>query len=479
MTSPPPTLVSPALAALVLATAASCGCDGGVDAGDPSGDGPALEGLELLANDANVLSFVARWTTAEPATSRVEFGRDGALTWVAGDGGELTEEHEVLVIGLSELSDWSVQAVSVDAEGREERSDVRTWSTPELPFASALFEVTDLDADAMEPGWTLMNLAVDAVLHPTVAVMLDPEGAIRWYHQLDPIPTLGDVEVSLVDGDRVLIGGEIAPTLRPVEVDLGGIVRWEGPRQPDAYLGDGAMHHTLQKLDDGTYLTLTYDDRNGVLADAVEILDPSGETVWRWAAADHIPGADESHVHVNMALADLDDGAIYVNSYLANALYKVDRASGEILWTLGAEGDFTMTTESDRPWFSHAHAPEIQGDGSFLFFDNGGYETGYRSRLVQIALDEAAMTAEIVWEYPGSLAEDEWFAYGWGDADRQPNGNTLATMGSLLTWDSQSHLFEVTAGGDKVWQVTIASETEGQLAGAYMAERIPVPIDAL
>jgi len=110
-------------------------------------------------------------------------------------------------------------------------------------------------------------------------------------------------------------------------------------------------------------------------------------------------------------------------------------------------------------------------------YDNGSHMRGF-SRVVEYVVDYDAMTADIAWEYPGTIAEDDWFDFSLGDADRQPNGNTLVTATSLLEEDSQSRIFEVTAEGQKVWEVTMR-EAGGEPAAAYAAERIPVLVEQL
>lgn len=443
-------------------------------------DTASLEIVQLTVGDnpRNVLSCYVRWHTPVPARSRVEFGEGDELAFVVGDD-EWRVEHEVFVFGMHPRSTYTLQAVSEAEDGREVRSERWTYHTPELPFTSATFEVTHHDPQRVQPGWTLANLAVSDFLNPTVAAMIDLDGQVVWYHQLEPIPTFSAIEVTMLAGQRVLIGGGIAPGLRPVEVDLEGIVLWEGRAQADDYLADGWMNHTFQRLPSGNDLTLTWKAAGANLLDTIEEMDPDGKTVWSWDAVDHIPDASEEHIHGNMALIDDAAGVAYFHAYMTNSLYQIDRASGDILWILGQDGDFELLGEHEWPWFQHAHAPEFLEDGTLLLYDNGGEDDRTFSRVVQYALDETACTAEIVWEYPGELAEDEWYTYAWGDADRLANGNTLVTAGSLLTFDSQSRIFEVAADGTKVWQVLITSETEADLGGCYMSERIPVPIDSL
>jgi len=287
------------------------------------------------------------------------------------------------------------------------------------------------------------------------------------------------VDSTLLEDGTVLIGGGLAPGQSAMRVDMAGERVWLGPVQPDEMLAPGALHHVYRQLDNGNHLTLAFEAQHTVLEDVILELTPEGEVVWEWHAADHIPDATIEHIHGNMVLADLDRGAVYLNALLTRSLYKIDRDNGEILWRFGEDGDFTMLTEHEWPWIGFAHAPEIQPDGNILLYDNGGQGAHDVSRVVEYTLDEDAMTAELVWEYPGDLAEDHWFTQFWGDADRLDNGNTLVTSGSVVPFDTLSRIFEVTAAGDKAWQVEVLSPNDGGRAGCYSSERIPVLVEEL
>jgi hypothetical protein len=448
--------------------------------GLPGCEAPAedwdIEDLTVEDNPVNVLSCRVRWTTAVPATSRVEFGEEGTLAYFVEDD-ELVTDHEVVVFGLHDSTSHTLQAISVDAEATEQISESLSYETGALPDFGVEFELTELREDLIQPGWTLTNFVVDGILSPTVAVALDQDARVVWYHEMDPVLAFVDVDVTLTRAGRVLIGGDLGPGVRPVEVDFGGAVHWEGRVQPDMYLAPGTTNHTFRELPDGNHLTLAFDEVGGVVTDVIEEVTPDGEVVWSWDASDWIPEAAQEHIHGNMALVDGDHA--WFNSLFLATLYKLDRTSGELLWALGEGGDFELGGEHETPWVEQAHAPEIQPDGSILMYDNGIYPGRPFSRVVQYELDEAAMTADIVWEYPGDLADDLWFTSYWGDADRLGNGNTLITSGSVLEFDTLSSVFEVTADGQKAWQVMVLSRTEGGFAGGYGAERIPLPLGVL
>ncbi len=457
------------------------GCESpevGGDDDDSSLPAPRMGVPEVVEHPHNVLSCTVRWTTTAPATSRVEFGEGAELRYFVEDA-ELVEEHEVLVIGMRALRSHLLVAVSVTEDGTELRSDPIVFRTQPLPFVAAMTDVTVHDPARVQPGWTALNMHVGSVFAPSIAVFVDMDGEVVWYHQACADVGFGDIEVTLVEGPGVLVGGSLAPGCAPVELDLAGEPLWSGPPQPEAMLATDSIHHTLQKLPNGHYLTMRYAFEDSLLRDLIVELDEAGDVAWSWRADEHIPEALEEHIHGNMAQLDLDAEAAYFASHQLHTLYKIDRPSGEILWELGEDGDFEVVGGHPDPWFKFAHAPEILPDGHLLVYDNGGGNKRTYTRVMEYAIDESEMTVEPVWEYPGELVEDDWYTVAWGDADRLDNGNTLINAGSLVNWDSDSRIFEVTPDGDKVWEMFLMGYADGTGAGAYMAQRIPMLVGEL
>jgi hypothetical protein len=455
---------------LIVLTCALAGCEPG--AGD----------VEIVDNPNSTLSCFVRWTTDGAAAARVEFGLDGELQWfVDGAPEDVGSEHEVLVLGMKPQSNYTLQAVSIAADGEENRSELLTYETGAVPFDTLITEVTSYDPARVEPGWTLTNVAVRAVNYPVTAVMFDMDGDPVWYWRQSEDDGRNDVEVSLVGGEgseapTVLVGAGVTPGMPAVEVDLAGDVVWEGPEQSGSpqLVEVGAMHHSFTRLASGDYLALYYDGKDADLWDVIEQFDADLNPTWTWSAESI---STETYPWGNAVMADLDEDVAYYNGRMTSTLSKIDRADGSILWQLGEGGDFAGDADAAHPWFHEAHAPEIQPDGNVLMYDNGGAARDF-SRVVEFAVDEAAMTAEIAWEYPGELADDAWSTLAMGDADRMPNGNTLVTAGTLIASDSPSRTFEVTPDGALVWELWM-SGTGGDVAAPFMSERIPVLVGEL
>jgi len=147
---------------------------------------------------------------------------------------------------------------------------------------------------------------------------------------------------------------------------------------------------------------------DGTLLEGIiqEIDIASGSLVFEWHASEHI-ALDESYflpsdgvwdyLHLN-SVDELDDGSLLVSARHTCALYKLDRASGDIVWRLGGrQSDFAMG-EGTQFWFQHD--ARWHPDGTISVFDDGAYslETPNEpfSRAILLRLDTTAMAAELV-----------------------------------------------------------------------------------
>jgi hypothetical protein len=88
---------------------------------------------------------------------------------------------------------------------------------------------------------------------------------------------------------------------------------------------------------------------------------------------------------------------------------------------------------------SQPHHPVVLENGHMLIFDNG-VERRY-SRVVEIDPSRK----KIVWEYQSDPPQ-QFFSVSRGSSQRLPNGNTL------ITESDKGCVFEVTSGGEVVWE---------------------------
>ncbi len=445
---------------------------------------------EVEENPGCGISCVVRWSTTVPATSAVEFGEDDQLTHRVEDS-TLSTEHEVVVVGMRASSFYRLQAVSVTEAEVELRSEDLEFETRALPYPWMAGDVDIDEPDLRQPGWTLSNVCT-GVFCPTVIVLLDESGQPVWYHVADDETARADIETTWLGDGRILVGPGVPAGQPVVQVDLLGDVVWSGPSQPDHggagtdlddLLASGVMHHTLQLAEDGRFIAVLFDQQDGVLGDVIWEFDEDLATTWSWNAFDHLEVDPESvglfneWTHINSVSIDVREDVLYANSWNLDRVFKIDRADGGILWALGAGGDFTADTTAVHPWFIGAHSIEPLGDDRFLLYDNGGSERSF-SRLVEYKVDEVAMSARIVWEYPGPGIEDAWYNLPWGDVDPLPNGNRLMSAGNASQGYDQTRIQEVTRDGDIAWRMWWTLDEEIAV-GSFHVQRIPalaVPI---
>jgi len=209
--------------------------------------------------------------------------------------------------------------------------------------------------------------------------------------------------------------------------------------------------HEIVKLDNGNLLylipdlrspysdpTLTCLPRCQVLGQSIVEVTPDGEVVFEWDALDYYERSDfvlddililghtmlYDVTHAN-ALEVTPDGNLLISIRHTSEIIKIDRETGAILWRLGgAESHHNDFQYINDPFngVSHQHQPVMLDNGNLLIFDNGnGRERPY-TRVVEYQLDEASMTATLVWSY---VTPEQHFSPNRGNAQRLENGNTL------------------------------------------------------
>ncbi|HJB27720.1 MAG TPA: aryl-sulfate sulfotransferase [Candidatus Blautia faecavium] len=154
-----------------------------------------------------------------------------------------------------------------------------------------------------------------------------------------------------------------------------------------------------------------------------------GECIFEWDSTDHpelyaasLEAGDytnssriwSDYVHFNAIVIDPKDNNFVCSYRDLDSILKIDRETGDIIWTLGGvNDDFDLTEEQQ---FHRQHNITITEDGSYLMFDNGcltnalGYpvqtaeeiaegQANQYSRAVRFVLDEENMEVEEFQEY--------------------------------------------------------------------------------
>ena len=212
---------------------------------------------------------------------------------------------------------------------------------------------------------------------------------------------------------------------------------------------------------------------NGVVQ---EIDIATGQVLFEWSSLDHVPvtatqgiynfddeyaaqqerieaGDEEAELgsrdkpfdyfHINSATLDTDNN-ILISARHTHAVYKLDRDTGDVMWTLGGiASDFEMPDDAVFAW---QHSAVRDTDGTLVLFDNHTREADAQesSRGLRLNLDEEAMTASVATEYlPQDARPSGWMA----------NTQLLDNGDVFIGWGSQPFFSEYTRQGELIYEV--------------------------
>jgi hypothetical protein len=373
-------------------------------------------------------------------------------------------------------------------------------------------------------------------------VAVDDQGEVVWYYRADH---------RISDARQTSRGTLLYQFGRgAVELDaLGNVIaRWQATGLDDE-VPDGAVpietdtfHHEVFELPSGELVTLSTEVRSldeyptsetdpgaprataNVVGDVIlqfqrdgsisktwkllDILDPyriGYKSLWDFFDRTdyrHVVGGTKNWSHTNAVIHDPSDDSLIVSVRHQDALVKIDRETGRLIWILGDPAGWNepwqqhlLKPEGPVEWPYHTHAPMITPEGTLLVYDNGNYRAmpftkpveaaDSHSRVVEYAIDEEAKTVRQVWIY-GGPGSDMSFTVFVGDADWLPQtGNVLVTEGGHVV-DEQgiplddsnegrkwARIVEVTHTNspEKVFELLVGGE-EAPGWSVYRSERV-------
>lgn len=438
-------------------------------------DGPAFEFAVVfevtspsqIANDAHPL---IRWT--QPGALRFVVS-----VWTDENRTTLIERIEVLGTKArmtTALSDGDTVWVEVDSPKLSLRTPLRRFDVLLVPDHFPGFELVRSDPLFEQGGYKLFNLL--DVFGPSLEervpamVLVNAAAEVAWWYTFDAIAGhLTDLR-ALPGGTLTFIARETGPapvTSVAYEMTWDGQIVWQS--RPGIQ-----VHHEVTQGPGGNrlYLKWVFQDFLGVSheGDALELVDPAtNEVLWEWNIFDHFlpadfqvpevnnPGLSGKGVdwsHANAAVWDEARGLIWVSVRHFDRIIGIDYPSGEVRVTIGQDG------LGGDGYMSHQHAPEIQDDGSILFWDNGNGHSPPRSSAKMFSFDEATGAFNSLFEWSDSPS---FFDFAVGDADRQPNGNILITAGV------SRRIIEIDPGGRKIWELMLG----GARHWIYRTQQVP------
>jgi hypothetical protein len=159
---------------------------------------------------------------------------------------------------------------------------------------------------------------------------------------------------------------------------------------------------------------------NSTIVDCVlEEVNPLGQAVWTWRGSEHIAPAESIHptaaflngqlvydiFHCNSIDTDFMNTAVLLSSRNADAIYLIDKQSGQILWKMGGntlshDGAQILTIANDPEGAFHAqHDARFQPGGDISMYDDQSGHAGLAARGVQYHIDLLAGSATLDWSY--------------------------------------------------------------------------------
>jgi hypothetical protein len=249
-------------------------------------------------------------------------------------------------------------------------------------------------------------------------------------------------------------------------------------------------HHELQVLPNNHALVISYVPRDHVdlrqldprlPSDAtvvdgeIQEVDRNGKRVWRWSTKDHIALKEAARwwhakplrlrdrriaydiVHLNSV--DVHGSRVVVSMRHTDAVYEIDKPSGDIVWKLGGTDTPQSLVLLGDPFggssFGGPHDPRLSDDGSRLtVFDNGTLRSR-PPRAAEYTLDPLMKTAthlQSVTEpgVPESLC--------CGSARHLPGGDWV------VSWGGSFVITETDPGGSRIFMLHFAEERQSYRA---------------
>ena len=277
--------------------------------------------------------------------------------------------------------------------------------------------LTPLPSPTVHPGSD--NTVTINPVGPGGPMITNSKGEVVWFKQLTSPTVAANLRIQKYQGEKVLTWWE------------GGVTPWaygdgEGIIANSSYeeiakvnAGNGYQMdlHEFELTDAGTALFTIYkpqmvqlpskpEGKLSRMMDAIvqEVDIKTGLVIWEWHAYGHIPLEDSlatpetsssyDAYHIN-SIQQLDNGKMLISARNTSALYKIDKQSGRINWTLGGKNSsFKMPAGAV---FNFQHDARRLKDGRISLFDDSAGPPQLRpfSRGLVLKLDQKKKTAKV------------------------------------------------------------------------------------
>ncbi len=315
------------------------------------------------------------------------------------------------------------QALILDSHGPKNPGGTQYWIRC-LPHDFPELSVTRPGNPA--PGWYLTGDLGSTSGGSTYTMVLDNHGTPVWYRTS---VRSGSANATLLAQDQITWASFI------INNPDGAFEVYDLKSQTTRWITRAGLvldFHELQPLPNGDLmlvasplranvnLTAVGGPLSGYLSDCLLFeVDPLGRVVWSWRASDHIAVGESTHpvpfgiglltaydaFHCNSIDVDLASGNILLSARHTSAVYRIDKASGRIIWKLGGnvmtgDGEQILKIVDDQDGtFNAQHDARFQPNGDVSLYDDESFTTHVAARAVQYHISVRDGTAALVWSF--------------------------------------------------------------------------------
>jgi len=292
-------------------------------------------------------------------------------------------------------------------------------------------------------------------------MVLDRLGRLVWFHPVRNQPF--DFKVQAYRGGRALTWwqGDVVYTYGEGRCYIAG-TDYQVMQEVQAGGGLQADLHEFVLSSTGTAFITAYETvvadlshvggqkrAKVVVGHAQEVDLASGKVTWDWDSLSHVPVEDSyeavpkqgpyDYFHIN-SIAELPGGDLLISARNTWSVYRVERESGKVIWSLGGKRSSFTLGPGARFYWQHDARPH--GSSELSIFDDGASPAEERqSRALVVRVDETARRASLqrAYLYPAGflaanqgsvqLLEDGRVFVGWGN---QPYFSEFSGPGELL-----------------------------------------------
>jgi hypothetical protein len=340
------------------------------------GCGPSNEVIKLQTDLKNALRAEFQITTLKETALFIEYREAGSQELHMSESPRAQKVHRITLFNLKPLTTY-LYTIIMTGDDETIRTGEKTFRTDSLPDHLLATDLVINKGDVFD-GYILIR----NVQPPGQQILIDRQGHIVWYQEFDT--TL--FRPFSWTSDQTVLALKSATELH--EFDLRGNIKYSQRFSEKGF--QHLLHHEIIKDSKGNILSLTRNNQvfdltsvGGGVADTVKgdgilVLDPKGEKIWEWDIFQHedplshrnLLDTKDDWSHAN-SLSITKDGHYLVSFRHFNQVWKINSETGEIMWKLGADGDYPLDPDQ---LFYLQHTVHMNLWDEIMLFDNGSPE---------------------------------------------------------------------------------------------------------